>query len=297
MLDYASLNAVANVVREGSFERAAARLGITPSAVSQRVRALEERLGAILIVRGAPCTATALGRTLCAHVDRVRLLEQEIIPSLGQAAAPPTLPIAVNADSLATWFPAAVAGFAGMAAVALELMLDDEAHTIGRLRSGEVLAAVTASADPVPGCRTSKLGALTYVACASPAFVARHFATGVTGPAVAAAPCLRFDPRDFLQDRWARAAHGVLPEGVVHRVPSTHGFVDLGLEGLGWSLHPLMLVAAHLAAGRLVELAPELRIDVDLYWTVTRLQSAALQACSDAVRAGARRLLTPRPVG
>jgi LysR family transcriptional regulator (chromosome initiation inhibitor) len=293
MLDYPSLAAVAAVITEGSFERAAAALGMTPSAVSQRVRGLEERLGAILILRGAPCLPTELGGTLCAHLDKVRLLEQDMAGVLGASvdAAPPTLRVAVNADSLATWFPAAMAAFVRKTGVSLDLKLDDEAYTADRLRSGEVLGAVTTDLKPVQGCKVIPLGALRYVACASPDFVARYFAQGVDGDALAVAPHLRFDRRDGLQARWAREAYGVEPGGPVHWVPSTNAFIDFALEGLGWSMHPLQLVAPELASGALVELAPGLRIDVQLHWAVTRLHTGLLQHLSDAVRAVAQERL------
>lgn len=295
MLDYPSLAAVAAVVREGTFERAAAALGITPSAVSQRVRGLEERLGAVLIVRSQPCEATELGRTLCAHLDRVRLLEHDLAPMLGGIGARTgerlTLPVAVNADSLATWFPSAVAAFGRMADVSLDLALDDEAHTAERLRSGEVLAAVTAEHAPVQGCRTIPLGALRYAACASPDFAGLHFAGGITAETLGRAPYLRFDRRDFLQARWAREAHGVELVGPVHWVPSTHGFLDMTLLGLGWGLHPCVMVEDHIAAGRLVELAPAHRVDVALYWTAARLHAGSLRGLTEAVRAAARKVL------
>lgn len=296
MLDYPALAAVAAVVREGSFERAAAALAITPSAVSQRVRGLEERLGAILIIRSQPCEATELGRSLCAHLDRVRLLEHDLAPALGSVAAGAgerlTLPLAVNADSLATWFPAAAAAFGRVAQVSLDLALDDEAHTATRLRAGEVLAAVTAEREPVQGCRTIPLGALRYAACASPDFVARYFPAGVTAAALEEAPCLRFDRRDFLQARWARAALGTETLGPVHWVPSTHGFLDMTRVGLGWGMHPTVMVEDHLAAGRLVELVPAQRVDVPLYWTVIRLQTRALRQLTEAVCAAAGPVLS-----
>lgn len=296
MLDYPALAAVAAVVREGSFERAAAALAITPSAVSQRVRGLEERLGAILIVRSQPCEATELGRSLCAHLDRVRLLEHDLAPALGSIAAGAgerlTLPLAVNADSLATWFPAAAAAFGRVAQVSLDLALDDEAHTATRLRAGEVLAAVTAEREPVQGCRTLSLGALRYAACASPDFVARYFPAGVTAAALKEAPCLRFDRRDFLQARWARAALGTEQLGPVHWVPSTHGFLDMTRVGLGWGMHPTVMVEDHLAAGRLVELVPAQRVDVPLYWTVIRLQTRGLRQLTEAVCAAAGAVLS-----
>ncbi|MBN8998449.1 MAG: LysR family transcriptional regulator ArgP [Rhizobiales bacterium] len=287
MLDYPALAAIAAVVREGSFERAAATLGITPSAVSQRVRGYEERLGAILIVRGQPCEPTEIGQALCAHLDRVRLLEAELAPGLAPRDAPLTLKVAVNADSLATWFPAAAAAFARESDLLLDLTIDDEAHTSDRLRTGEVLAVVTADSEPVQGCRTMKLGALRYTACASPDFVARHLRNGADADALATAPHLRFDRRDGLQARWALEACGVTLHGPAHWVPSTQAFLDLCLAGLAWGLQPIALAEPHLAAGRLVELPPGRRVDVTLYWNVTRLHSGSLRQLTEAVRKAA----------
>lgn len=293
MMDYPSLVAVSAVIREGSFERAANALGITPSAISQRVRGLEERLGAILVIRGQPCMPTELGSTLCAHLDRVQLLEADLAPSLtGNAAGPPlTLKIAVNADSLATWFPQAIAAFGRRTGIALDLALDDEAHTADRLRSGEVLAAVTADPEPVQGCKTVALGVLRYAACASPDYMAQYFRDGVTSTTLTRAPCLRFDRRDVLQARWASRAHGFDLVAPTHWIPSTQGFIDLALAGLAWGLQPLPLATAHIAAGRLIELPPGLRIDVKLYWTVARLHAASLRQLTEAVRAAANRTL------
>ncbi len=291
MLDYASIAAVAAIVREGTFERGAASLGITPSAISQRVRGLEERLGAILIVRGQPCEPTELGRTLCAHLDRVRLLEHDLLPALGHgavdAAAPMTVRIAVNSDSLSTWFPAAIAAFDPGSGITLELTLDDETRTADRLRANEVLAAVTDDPEPVQGCKTIALGALRYVACATPAFVDRYFREGVNAEALARAPHMRFDRNDTLQARWAREAHGVDLASPIHWVPSTHGLLDFILANVGWGMNPAQLVAEHLSAKRLVELQPALRLNVKLYWTVTRLHAATLRHLTAAIRATA----------
>lgn len=295
MLDYPSLAAVNAIIREGSFERAAAVLGITSSAISQRVRGLEERLGAILIIRGHPCTATDLGRRLCAHLDQVQLLESELVPLLGgktaSGAQPLTLKIAVNADSLASWFPGAIAAFGRESNISLDLTLDDEAHTAERLRSGEVLAVVTAESEPVQGCKTFPLGALRYAACASPDFMARHFASGVNAATLALAPHLRFDRRDRLQARWALAAFGIDLARPMHWIPSAQGFIDLSLAGVAWGLQPLALVQPHIDAGRLVELPPALRIDVALYWTVARLHASTLERLTKAVQFAAAQSL------
>jgi LysR family transcriptional regulator (chromosome initiation inhibitor) len=288
MFDYASLAALAAVAREGSFEKAAAALGVTPSAVSQRVKGLEERVGAILLTRGAPCQATQIGAKLCAHVEQVRLLESEVVHDLpglaGPAPGPATIRVAVNADSVSTWFPRAAALFAAQTGAMLDLVLEDEAHTADRLRSGEVMAAVTADPAPVAGCKTYPLGVLDYAAVASPAFVTRVFPDGVDAEGLATAPILRFDRRDQLQARWAREAWGAAIRPPTHWTPSTPGMLDMTLAGLGWAMTPVVLAAPHLAAGRLVELPPRLRIGVTLYWQRTRLAARLLDHLTQAVR-------------
>lgn len=298
MLDYPSLAALAAVVREGSFEKAAISLGITPSAVSQRVRGYEERLGLVLVVRGQPCTATDRGRELCAHFEKVRLLEADIAPmplsevlSGALRSAPPSLSIAVNADSLATWFPAAMTGFAQKTGLSIELTLEDEAHTAERIRSGDVLAVVTSDPQPVQGCRTVALGALAYIACASPAFVERHLGAGIDGPRLSMAPVMRFNRRDMLQGRWLRQVYDVDLDGPTHWIPSTQGFLDLAMAGLAWGLQPRLLAQPHIDSGRLIALASAHPLLVPLYWTVSRLQAQALNSMTAAVRNAARRYL------
>jgi LysR family transcriptional regulator (chromosome initiation inhibitor) len=297
MLDYASLAAVAAVAREGGFDKAAAVLGVTPSAVSQRIKGLEERVGAILLTRGVPCRPTEIGAKLCAHVERVRLLESEVIRDLpglaGPALEPSTVRVAVNADSVSTWFPDAAALFAAETGAMLDLVLEDEAHTADRLRSGEVLAAVTADPSPVSGCKTYPLGAIDYLAVATPAFMARFFPHGVDAESLRAAPILRFDRRDQLQARWAREAWDVEISPPTHWAPSTPGMLDMTLAGLGWATTPRILATPHLAAGRLVELPPERRISVSLYWQRTRLSARLLDQLTQAVRTAAARALAP----
>ncbi|MEY4749057.1 MAG: hypothetical protein RIQ60_1271 [Pseudomonadota bacterium] len=297
MLDYAALAALAAVIREGSFERAALALNVTPSAVSQRIRLLEERVGCALVVRAQPCRATETGRRLCQHVDRVRLLEQELqgtLPALApEGLSRVALPVAVNADSLATWFAPALASYAADAPVLVELAVDDQDHTGEWLRSGAVLAAVSASARPVVGCNSRPLGAMRYVAAASPAFVARHFAAGVGAGSLASAPSLVFNTKDELQARWVRRLchrHVELPR---HSLPSPQAFVTAALAGMGWSLHPLALIAHHLASGALVELVPDTPLDVALHWQQARAASALLDGLSRAVLAAARDSLLP----
>jgi LysR family transcriptional regulator (chromosome initiation inhibitor) len=289
VIDYASLAAVAAVVHTGSFESAALQLGVTPSAVSQRVKGLEERVGVPLVVRAAPCIATAAGARLCAHFDQVALLEHDLLADAPWAATfggqTPTLKVAVNADSLATWFPAAAARFTASNAAALNLVLDDENRTADRLRAGEVLAAVTTTGKPVQGCRTVSLGALRYVATATPAYVRRYFGGGVSAEALAAAPVIRFEPGDLLQNQWTMQAIGAAVEAPTHWVPSTRGFLDFTLQGVGWSLTPQGLAAPFLASGELVDLDQRIRVDVPLFWQHVRLTAHLIGDLTSAVRA------------
>jgi LysR family transcriptional regulator (chromosome initiation inhibitor) len=301
MLDYAALSALAAVIREGSFERAALALHVTPSAVSQRIRQLEERVGCALVVRAQPCRATDTGRRLCQHVDRVRLLEQDLhgaLPALApEGVTRVALPIAVNADSLATWFAPALAGYAADAPVLVEVAVDDQDHTATWLASGSVLAAVTGTARAAAGCNSRALGAMRYRAVASPAFMARHFAGGAHGGvgagSLAQAPSLVFNSKDDLQARWVRRLchrHVDLPR---HTLPSPQAFVIASLAGMGWGLHPEAMVADHLAAGRLVDLLPDTPLDVPLYWQHARAASALLDGLGRVLLAAAGRALLP----
>ncbi|MFM2068487.1 MAG: hypothetical protein RLZZ584_3396 [Pseudomonadota bacterium] len=297
MLDYAALSALAAVIRAGSFERAALALHVTPSAVSQRVRLLEERVGCALVVRAQPCRATDTGRRLCQHVDHVRLLEQELqgaLPALApEGLTRVALPIAVNADSLATWFAPALAAYAADAPVLVDLAVDDQDHTGDWLRSGAVLAAVTGTARPAAGCNSRPLGAMRYLAVASPAFVTRHFTHGVGAGSLGLAPSLVFNSKDDLQARWVRRLchrHVELPR---HTLPSPQAFVVAALAGMGWGLQPQVLVAPHLRDGALVELVPGSALDVPLYWQHARAATALLDGLTGGVLAAAGRELLP----
>ncbi len=294
MLDYSLLAALAAVVRESSFERAARVLHISPSAVSQRVKLLEQRMGQVLVVRGTPCVATEAGRLLCRHVEQVGMLEHELLARV-PALAPDglgrvTLRVAVNADSLATWFMPAAAAFAEAEAALLDLSLEDQSLTAERLRSGEVLAAVTDLAEPVQGCRSLPLGSMPYLATASPAFVQRYFSEGVNAETLARAPSLCFNRQDGLQARWVAQVWGMHLNLPTHWVPSSQGFVDAACAGLGWGMNPASAVAAALAEGRLQCLLPgqsELRLP--LYWQCTRQALPMLERLSAAVVAAAKR--------
>ena len=297
MLDYALIDALAAVLREGSFERAARALHLTPSAVSQRVRLLEERLGQVLVVRSNPTRATPAGRALARHAEQVGLLEHELLgelPVLAQGVqGRVTLPVAVNADSLASWFIVAAAEATADAPLLLDLSLDDQEHTAEWPRSGEVVAAVTALAQAVPGCRSVPLGQLRYCATANPAFMQRHFADGVNAESLAQAPTLTFNRRDRLQGQWIEQVLGRDLPAPTHWLPSTQAFVDGCLAGLGWGMNMQAMVQPMLDRGELVELVPGQTLVVPLYWQHRRRALPVLDALSRAVQKAAAAVLEP----
>lgn len=288
MHDPAHLEALSAVLRTGSFEGAAAALNVTPSAVSQRIRALEERVGTAVVIRAQPCLPTPAGARLARHAEDMALLEQALAADLGQEAGRPHVRIAVNADSLATWFLPALAGVAGLL---YDIVIDDQDHSAGLLRRGEVQAAVTAHGAPIAGCDAHRLGRLRYIATASPAFAARWFAAGVTAETLAEAPALTFDRKDRLQADWAREKAGRPVALPTHRMASSQAFVDAALLGLGWGMNPEPLVAAEIAAGRLVALSSG-TLDTELHWQVARLAARPLAPLTTAVRRAAAAALS-----
>ena len=281
MFDPAQLAALSAVLRTGSFERAAQMLHVTQSAISQRVRQLEEQVGTALVIRSQPCRATDAGGRLFRHAEEVRLLEQGARRDLGlepeneaESDGWPTLRLAVNADSLATW---SVPAMACVDSVLFDLVIDDQDHSAEWLRRGDVRAAISGSAKPVQGCDCRPLGALRYLATASPAFVEHWFgADGVTPMRLARAPAITFNAKDRLQTRWAEQVLDVSATGPSHWLPSSHAFVDAACAGLGSGMNPEPLAASELADGRLRELIAGQPLDVPLYWHVSRSVTGAL---------------------
>ncbi|NEJ17670.1 ArgP/LysG family DNA-binding transcriptional regulator [Rhizobium leguminosarum] len=297
MLDYSALRALAAVVQTGSFEKAAGTLNVTPSAISQRVKNLEERMGIALVVRGNPCVATKQGQWVCRHLENVGLLERDLyehLPSLAPATElieRVTVHLATNADSLATWFLGALSAFAKSSNYLLDVVIDDEGDTADWLERGRVIAAVTGSERLVPGCRRTALGSLRYRATASPEFVERHFSEGVSAEALRTAPALTFNQKDKLQDRWIAQILGEEIACPTHFLPSTQAFIDASVEGMGWGMNPEHLARPHLQKGRLVELIPNKALDVSLFWQVNKLAAERFATLTDLVMAAAKQHL------
>jgi LysR family transcriptional regulator, chromosome initiation inhibitor len=284
------------VVDEGTFDAAAAALHVTPSAVSQRVKALEQRTGRVLLLRTKPVRPTESGEVFVRLARQVARLERDARAELGLSGAGEVtrVSVAVNADSLATWFLGALGRVPRTPPLCFELHREDEDHTAALLREGRVMAAVTSSPDPVPGCSVRVLGRMRYLPVASPGFAAEHLGTPLH-EALTSAPVVTFDRRDDFQDGFVRALRGGrgAASDARHRVPTSEGFVDAVAAGLGWGMVPQTQAEPLLRSGRLVRLVPERTMDVQLYWQRWKLDSPALAAVSAAVAETAAQALHP----
>jgi LysR family transcriptional regulator (chromosome initiation inhibitor) len=281
------LEALVAIADHGSFEAAARQLHITPSAVSQRIRALEAAAGQVLISRGTPCRATPHGEWLVRLGRQTRFLYDEAAQAL-QSAATVELHVAVNADSIAAWFRDVLAEAAAWEGTALRLRIEDQAYSQDLLRRGDVLAAITSDSAAVQGCTVDHLGALRYLPAAAPALAERWRRGG--SPDWAAMPAVIFNAKDDLQHEQLRRYGVEQGPPVVHQVPSSADFYAAVSLGLGWGMLPEPQAAADLASGRLVRLSADV-IDVPLYWQRWRLDSPRLAALTGAVRTAAARYL------
>ncbi|MEV6836683.1 LysR family transcriptional regulator ArgP [Streptomyces sp. NPDC051133] len=278
------------VVDEGTFDAAAAALHVTPSAVSQRVKALEQRTGRVLLQRTKPVRPTESGAVLVRYARQLARLERDAWGELGLSGAgePTRVSVAVNADSLATWFLPALTRVAGLC---FELHREDEDHTAALLREGLVMAAVTSSPDPVPGCTVRPLGRMRYLPAAAPEFARTQVTGRPLADALTEAPVVVFDRKDDFQDGFVRRLGRASAGPFRHSVPTSEGFLDAVAAGLGWGLLPEAQAGPLLAEGRLVLLAPGQWMDVMLHWQQWKLDSPALAALADAVTATAARAL------
>ncbi|WP_316751817.1 LysR family transcriptional regulator ArgP [Streptomyces herbicida] len=282
------------VVDEGTFDAAAAALHVTPSAVSQRVKALEQRTGRVLLQRTKPVRPTESGEVLVRFARQLARLERDARGELGMSGAgePTRVSVAVNADSLATWFLGALTRVPQEPRLCFELRREDEDHTAALLREGLVMAAVTSSPDPVPGCSVRALGRMRYLPVANPAFAEAH-PGGPLRDTLTAAPVVVFDRRDDFQDAFVRT----LSQGrgaasaLRHYVPTSEGFAEAVAAGLGWGMVPEAQADPLLRTGRLVRLAPRRSVDVPLFWQQWKLDSPALAALAEAVVATAAETL------
>ena len=291
-----ALECLAAIVEEGGFERAARRLSITQSAVSQRLRALEAQVGTVLIVRSRPLKATSAGQLLLKHTKMLRLLRadlerdlKELAPSsLRGAREEERISIAINADSVATWALQALTGLAQQG-LPMEIITDDQDFTHEWLRQGQVLGCVTTLKQALRGCKVVALGAMEYVAVATPALARERLGTqGLTAHNFREIPFVAFNRKDDMQSEFVGKAFG-LKRVMLNQlfVPSSEGQLRAVQAGWGVSVVPRLLAQGLIDQGLLVNLAPDWILPIPLYWHCWNLESEVLDALTAALTGSA----------
>lgn len=276
MLDLRQMAALAAVIEEQSFEKAARKLHITQSAVSQRIRQLEDKLGQTLVVRSSPIQATRAGQQALKYFRQVSMLQNELMDelSLEQQHGYSKVAIGVNADSLETWFLDALKPLLDSRKLLLDIKVDDQDQTHHLLRTGEVLGCISASPEAMQGCSCIPLGVTPYRCLASEDYIARYFPDGVNAEGFTRAPVAEFNHKDELQNRYLEkffnVGEGDYPR---HRVPSSVTFFDMILRGYACGMVPDQQSHAMLEAGKAVDMTPGLYLAVPLYWHVWNLNS------------------------
>ncbi len=288
-VQFEQLRTFVAVIDQGSFEAAARQLHVTPSAVSQRMKALETAIGRVLVERGKPARPTPSGEVVLRLARQVALLASDVLDQLGDGSAAPAeftrIPIVVNGDSLNTWVLPALAA-AVRAGICVDVYREDQDHSVELLRRGTVMAAVTSESRPVQGCAVRPLGRMRYRPMASPDFVRTWLPDGPTVANLSRAPMLVFDRKDDLQHRYLRRRTRRPLDPPRSYLPSSGDFPEAIRLGLGWGMLPLQQIARY-DTGAIVPIDPDAVLDVPLYWQQWRLDSRLLTALADAVAAAA----------
>lgn len=292
MLDYKQLQALAAVIDEGGFERASRVLHVTQSAISQRIKSLEEQSGQVLLVRAVPPQPTEAGRRLLKHFRQVQRLEDDLALDFGRDDREfTTISIGINADSLATWFLGAVKEYLQREPVLLDLRADDQEETHKLLRDGEVLGCITSRSEPFQGCRSDYLGAMEYRLVGAPEFKARWFPDGFTEASMRKAPMLIFNRKDHMHDRLLEKAFGHVPPLTPFYAPTSGRFADFAAAGLACAMLPPQQYGELEAEGRLMDIAPGYSHTVRLHWHCWNIESPVLAGFTSALVKGAEAAL------
>lgn len=300
MFDYPHLEVLLAVEREGSFDRVAKSQGVSKPAISQTLKLLDLRMGVVTVDRDSTQT-THFGSKLCRHFEHVNLLEQRFfldhrslfnVPPPG----PVTLKVAVNDDSISSWFTDVVVGTQSVRSkFFLDLIKTDQENAIKLMADAKISAAVSTSDTPLPGFTCYLLGQHIYRATASPDFTKRYFSNGVTVEALMKAPSVRFDAEDVLRRQWFAKAFGEDLELPATNIHSSHGIAKVCLEGSAWSMNPALIVENHIKSGELIELINGCVLAQNVYWHVNQSAVEMLSLLTEAVRASARSQLYQPP--
>lgn len=282
MLDYKGIEALHTVLEEQSFEEAAKKLFITQSAVSQRIKGLESYYGEPVLVRQLPYRPTKLGKQLLGHFKQLCLLEEDLKKQLGEKNILPHLTIAINRDSLETWFQEIIEEKGLFENLILEVIAEDQELTLEHLKNGTASACLSTSEKEVVGGNVSFLGDMEYILAASPTFVKKYFSKGTPKQCFSAAPAIKFDQNDKLHERFLEKCFGFNGSHLnYYTIPSVRGFKKFALMGYGYGLIPRMDIMQELKKKQLVQIYPEKTWKMPLYWHYWSVQSKFYQKFND----------------
>jgi len=285
-LDYKLLQALATVIKDQSFERAANSLFITQSAVSQRIKQLEQNIAQPVLIRSQPLRATEVGKKLIKHYHQVMQLEAELLPNIypDNPQSPLTIHLATNADSLATWLIPAIAPTIKNNLIEINMLVADEQHTIEKLKDGEAFGAISLQDKPIKGCQMTKLGDLNYILVSSPEFRDTYFKKGINSETLRSAPGIAFDQRDNMHVRFIEEHFG-LKEGdyPLHAMRSSEAFVAMAKHGAAFCLVAELQIKDELATGELINILPDYKLVETLYWHHWVLLKGVHKKISDVI--------------
>ena len=292
-LDPKQLDAFAATLQTSSMALAAKQLHITLAAVSIRIKSLEAQLGQRLLIRSKTAQATRAGQALLAHISRTRLLEADLAERLASPSDESqwlALSVAVNADSLVSWFLPGVKATLQKHRLLLHSVVDDQEHTLQWLKNGDVLGCVTDLPKPLRGCTAQPLGTMRYHCLGSPVIFKqlRSLKRKSNAPALLQIPALCFNPKDHLQDRFLADAFGLQDVSYPrHYLPAGDAYHSAMLQGLGWGLSADVQMRlqwqGEIDSGLLVDLFPGHHVDVPLYWHHWSEESAQAARLTAAV--------------
>ncbi|XQW83611.1 LysR family transcriptional regulator ArgP [Thalassotalea piscium] len=294
MLDYKQLHALSVLIAQQSFEKAANELCITQSAVSQRIKLLEQAIGQPVVIRSQPIRVTRIGQKLLSHYQQVQLLEQDVLPDIHADNKNQLIHVklACNADSLATWLTNALTHVSDQYELEFNLFLANEDRTINFLQKGEVFGAVSTLNKALPGCTFDKLGDMEYILVASKTFSEKYFANGINKESLQKAPTIVFDPKDDMHIKYLEQEYGLkMGSYPCHTVRSSETFVDFSKQGLAYCLVPILQVQEELLSGELINLLPDYTLTRTLYWHHWILLKGAFKALSNAIIENAHKAL------
>jgi len=290
MFDYRLLKTLSCIVGLGGFEAAAHHLCVTQSAVSQRLKQLEDQVGQLLIVRSSPVQPTNYGQKLIEHYLKVSLLESNMLTDAKSVHM--RIPIAVNADSLATWFIPTIKELAETHSIHFDIKVSDQDMTHHTFQKGEVVGCVSSRGKPFQGCKSVKLGEMKYIAVASKIFIEKYLPDPITFDKIKDAPALVFDRYDRLIVTYLKKFYGLKMTDIrYHSIPSTEAFISAAKHGMALSVLPEAQVISELNSGTVINIDKKQFLTIPLYWHCWTMDTVMGKVIDRAIANGAKRYL------